>query len=506
MELVIESEESLLQQVGSYLRKHNIESYLVGGFVRDMLLGRETADVDIAVNGDALKIAGDIAALTGGTFVLLDDFNRIARVAVSDKKSADILTLDFTSVRGNIEQDLRERDFTVDALAIDISRVKPEFLCFNKIFLELVEAPILDVTGGLDDLHGGVIRAVSRDIFNQDAVRLLRAVRLMAELDFSIDAETEALIKKDCRLISGISGERIREELFRLLAVPDSGKLIKYLDELGLLTVIIPELETARDTTQPSEHYWNVLEHSLNTVITADYIIRRGNCDFGNKEILEAVPWSETLAAHFEGDVGSRSTRSTLLKISALLHDIAKPQTKTLAEAGRVRFLGHDKEGSEAVIGIMERLRFSNKESKLVETSVRYHMRPTQLSQGGELPSKRALYRYFRDTGEAGIDILFLSLADHMATRGPKLDISLWKEHTREIAFILEQYYRAAEIIKPVRLVDGNDLINIFGLQPGPELGEFLESVREATAAGEITSREEALNYIRNKLTRRTGK
>ena len=328
----------------------------------------------------------------------------------------------------------------------------------------------------------------------------------MAELDFVIIPETESLIKRDCGLIAGVSGERIREELLRLFAVPDSGKPAHYLDKLGLLTVIMPELIPARDTTQPVEHYWNVLEHSLNTVITVDYLLRRGSCEFGNPEILAAVPWSDTLAKHFESEIGFHSTRATLLKIAALLHDIAKPQTKTLAEGERVRFIGHDKEGAGIAAGILERLRFSTKEIRLVDSAVKYHMRPTQLSQGEALPSRRALYRYFRDTGDAGIDILYLSLADHLATRGPKLDISLWKEHTKEVEFILEQYFNAAETIKPVRLIDGNDLINIFGLTPGPEIGELLEQVQEAIAVGEINSRDEALSYIRNKLIRRTGK
>ncbi|MBN1368520.1 MAG: CCA tRNA nucleotidyltransferase [Dehalococcoidales bacterium] len=506
MELLIKSEESLFKRVGSFLLGHNIESYLVGGIIRDMLLGRETADIDIAIKGDSLNIAAQIAREIEGTFVLLDEENRVGRVVVTDKDSHNALTFDFTTLRGSIEEDLRERDFTIDALAIDISRISPESLCFNKLLPELVRATIIDTAGGLDDLHQGIIRAINLDVFKKDAVRLLRAVRLKAELDFIIETKTEILINRDCRWISGVSGERVREELLKMLAVPDSGKLVSYLDNLGILTVIIPELIPARDTTQPVEHYWNVLKHSLNTVIAVDYLLRRGECEFGKEEILAAVPWSENLANYFESEVGFHSTRATLLKIAALLHDIAKPQTKMPAENGRVRFLGHDKEGAEIAGGILERLRFSTKETRLVQSAVQYHMRPTQLSQGEALPSRRALYRYFRDTGEAGIDILYLSLADHLATRGPKLDISLWKEHTKEVAFILEQYYKAAETIKPVRLVDGNDLINIFGLKPGPEIGELLEQVKEASAAGEIKSREEALNYIRNILTRRTGK
>ncbi len=314
LELVIKSEESLLSSVGRFLTGHNIESYFVGGIVRDMLLGRETADIDIAVNGDALKIAADLAPVVGGTFVLLDEANRVGRVAVTDEATGDVLTFDFTTLRGTIKEDLSERDFTINALALDLRQIEPDALCFKKLLPELIRAPIIDPCGGLTDLHQGIIRAVNRDIFCSDAVRLLRAVRLMAELDFIIDKETEALIKRDCHLVTGVSGERVREELLRMLAVPHSGKMMRYLDELGLLTTIIPELIPERETTQPIEHYWNVLDHSLNTVIAVDFLLRNGEWEFANREILTAVPWSDILAKHFENGVGYRSTTCYFIK------------------------------------------------------------------------------------------------------------------------------------------------------------------------------------------------
>ncbi len=505
MELIIKSEESILNRVGRFLQEQHIESYLVGGIVRDMLLEKETEDIDIAVSGDALQIASDLATRIGGTFVLLDESNRIGRVVVTGIETGNSLTFDFTALRGNIEQDLGDRDFTIDALAVDVGKIEPEAFCFNKLIPEFIKAPILNFSGGLNDLHHGIIKAVKSDIFEKDAVRLLRALRLAAELDFIIEPQTEKLIQRDCRLVATISGERVREELIGLLSVPGSGKFVRYMDELGLLTEIVPELVPARETTQPIEHHWNVLEHSINTVAATDYLLRRGSWDYGSSQILDTVPWSITMEKHFNTQIGYHSTRATLLKISALLHDIAKPQTKMLTEEGRVRFLGHDKEGSEIAAGILERLRFSTREIRLIENSVKYHMRPTQMSQG-EMPTRRAIYRYFRDTGEDGIDILYLSLGDHLATRGPELDFDLWKVHTKEVEFVLAQHFQSVETVRPVKFIDGNDLINLFGMKPGPEIGELLEMVEEATAIGEINSREEALKYVNLELTRRTGK
>jgi poly(A) polymerase len=164
-----------------------------------------------------------------------------------------------------------------------------------------------------------------------------------------------------------------------------------------------------------------------------------------------------------------------------------------------MRFLGHAKEGAVIAAGILERLRFTTKEIRLVEIMVRYHLRPGQMSHD-ELPSHRAIYRYFRDTGKAGIDILFLSLADHLATRGPHLNLAQWGEHVQRANYVLTQHFEQESLVAPPKLIDGHDLINTFGISPGPEIGELLEAVREAQASGELTTREEAISYIERLL------
>jgi len=199
-------------------------------------------------------------------------------------------------------------------------------------------------------------------------------------------------------------------------------------------------------------------------------------------------------------EVSSGSTRRLLLKLAALLHDIAKPQTKAIDESGRMRFLGHAQEGAAIAVNILERLRFSSKEVKLVEAMVRHHLRPVQMSHN-ELPSRRAIYRYFRDTGEAGIDILFLSLADHLAARGPHLNLADWQEHAKMVNYVLAQCFQEENLVVPPKLIDGHDLVNIFSMSPGPRIGEFLEAVRETQAAGEIATREEALSFVDSLLT-----
>ena len=474
----------VLVRVGDFLAAQGIEAYLVGGLVRDVLLGRETADIDLAVSADALDVAAKVAAALDGRYVLLDRENRIGRVVL-----ADAWELDFSTFDGSIEQDLARRDFTCNAMAVNL----------HQLLKGTTDIRLIDPFKGWDDLRRGVIRAVTEDVFTADAARLLRAVRLAAELGFKIDGPTEALIQRDASLIAAVAGERVREELLRLLAVADSGQSLSHLDKLGLLTIIFPELALTKGVAQPKEHFWDVFEHSLKTVAAVDFLLRQGRWEYNGEQVLAAVPWPAAVVQHFTEEVSHGSTRRSLLKLAGLLHDIAKPQTKAIEADGKMRFLRHAPDGASIVADMLERLRFSTKEIKLVETEVKHHMRPTQMSQEG-MPTRRAIYRYFRDTGDAEIDILYLSLADHLAARGPSLDPDGWREHTRVVEYVLVQRFEQESIAHPPKLVDGNDLIDIFGLTPGPELGRILEAVRETQAEGEIKTRQDALDYIRRKL------
>jgi poly(A) polymerase len=479
----------LLERTSGLLDEFGVRGYLVGGFVRDTLLDQATLDIDIAVAADAPEVARRVADDLAGKYILLDEIFGVARVVINGAGSTgEQWQLDFSSCEGDIEQDLARRDFTIDAMAVDM----------NELVKDCRGAHLIDPFNGCEDLDQRVVRSVGGEAFKEDAVRLLRAVRLAAELSFRIDRETEAQIRRYARLISDIAGERVREELLRILIMPGSGRFVKYLNELGLLTAVLPELAVTKGVEQPKEHFWDVFDHSLETVVAVDFLLRQGDWEYADEELLAAVPWSAELAEYFERPVSSGSTGGALLRLAALLHDIAKPQTKTVEPDGRMRFLGHAGEGASLTATILERLRFSTKEV------VNYHLRPMQMGQD-EMPTHRAIYRYFRDTGEAGIETLFLNLADHLATRGPHLDLAGWQEHTRIAYYILEQYYKQQSQVHPVKLVDGHDLMNIFGLSPGPLLGELLEVVREAQATGEVTTRDEALECVRKHLATGEG-
>jgi poly(A) polymerase len=477
--------KSLLAQLSDFLKGQDVHAYLVGGFVRDVLLGRDTTDIDIAVDVDVSEIAPRIAELLQGKFVLLDEVNKIGRIILKD------WTIDVASFIGKIEDDLARRDFTIDAMAVDLNQ------------LTAVGSPdvsLIDPYNGRLDLDLGIIRIVTNTAFKDDPLRLLRAERLASELGFIIERKTEAEISRSAHLIVGVPGERVREELLRLLNSSRSGHVFDDIDKLGLLTALIPELSPLKGVAQPEEHHWDVFEHSINTVSAVDFILHQGVWGYQNEDVLSMVPWTESLAQYFDQPVSSGSTRRSLLKLAALLHDISKPQTKAFDENGRMRFLGHPEDGATLAESILGRLRFSTKEVKLVSSMVKYHLRPTQMSQDN-LPTGRAIYRYFRNVGEAGIDTLYLSLADHLATRGPGLLMPQWEYHTQLVAYVLKEHFQQKKAALPAKLVDGNDLINVFGMKPGTRIGELLEEIREAQASGELITREEALVYIRNSLS-----
>jgi len=469
---------ALLTTVSTVASQNDYQAYVVGGFVRDQQLGRDTADIDIAVSDAAPRLARKIADAICGKYVLLDETNQIARVVAQD--SHGNLYLDFSQISNNIQTDLARRDFTVNAMAIKLADLLSGSI------------NIIDPFCGLSDLKSKLIRSVNDNAFQEDGARLLRAIRLAKEMGFEIEPRTEKLIAKDAKFLEHVPGERIREELLRIFSLAKSSDTLCHMDRLGLLGRIIPELNAMKGVKQPKEHYWNVFDHSIETVATAAFLLREDSWKYASADLLKRTPWSVDIKMHFDEEISSGSNRRILLKLGSLLHDIAKPTTKTIDETGRMRFLGHGKLGALMIAPILERLRFSNREIKLVQNLVYHHLRPAQMSNEG-LPTNRAIFRYFRDTEGAGIDILFLALADYLATSGQNLNIGEWNQHNEMINFILSEHSRQEAEVIPVKLIDGHDIMCTLGISPGPIVGEILAEVREAQIAGNLKTREEAI-------------
>ena len=473
----------------------SIDAYLVGGVIRDTLMGCAVLDIDIAVNKDAYAVGSEIANALGGNCVRLHDDWQIARVAVIDEGAAAGI-VDITTYRGGIEQDLRRRDFTLNAMGLPISAA----VCDDwQDFL-------LDPCGGLGDLRDGAVRMVSAAALDEDRIRPLRGARLAAQFGFTLESQTLHAIKERANRINEVAQERVRHELMRLLATPKAYEGVRLLDEVGLLCAVLPELNDSRGVTQPKEHYWDVLNHQMETVRWVDAMFD----DENNRDssLLSKAPRFTGMHEHFACEVSDGFDRLAFLKLTALLHDVAKPATRSVEDSGRIRFLGHHSEGAEMVRSMLTRLRFGKRGVEHVAGMVQHHLRPRMLAARGELPTKRALYRYYRDVGDVAFDTLYLNTADYLAARGPMMERDDWDAHCRLIRHILRAgsadggiTLRDSAKTLP-KLVSGYDIMEKFALEPGPGIGVLLESVREAQASGEVSNKEQALDLVRTSLER----
>jgi putative nucleotidyltransferase with HDIG domain len=440
---------------------------LVGGAVRDALLGRPDADVDLALPHGALDLAERLAARLGATAVVLDAERGAARVAGPG------LQVDLNDFRAPaLEADLAGRDFTINALAVPLDPL-----------LVRGRAPIVDPTGGLPDLRARRLRPAGAGVLADDPLRALRAVRLEATLGFRLTPSAARAVRAVAPRLAGVAAERVRDELVILLGLPATGRALRRADALGLLAMILPEIGPMRTAAQPAPHRFNVLEHSLRAVEACDRLLPR----------LDALaPFGEELAAHLSEGLGAGLDRAAVLKLAALLHDVAKPETRRVV-AGRVRFFEHDLVGAARVRVIGERLRLPERATALLERLVRHHLRPMHLGQAGEI-TRRARYRFYRDLGPHTRDLLLLALVDGAAVTGASPFVA-WRQ-AGLIRDLLRGWPEAESAAAAAPLLRGQDVMARFGLSPGPVVGDLLARAREAQDLGLVRTREEALAYL----------
>jgi poly(A) polymerase len=486
---------TLIDRLTAFFAARGIDAYLVGGMVRDRLMGRASGtDLDLAMEGDAVALGRELADELGGSLAPLSVPRGMMRVVlpsdgdVAGDAADHSRIIDLSGFLGSIEADLKRRDFTINAMGVPL----PEWQRDD------FGSSVVDPFGGRGDLTRKSIRALSSDVFEDDPGRLLRAVRLSGELGMRIDPDTVGMIAADSRLLRRVSPPRIRDEFLRTLAPNGARGRIEALDMLGLLGHIIPELMVTKGVDQPKMHYWDVWGHTLHTVGAVEGVTGGHQ----NSPVYSCVPWIPESEAHFAQRVSDGHTRRTILKLAALFHDIAKPQTKTLEPDGRTRFFGHSEQGADVATTRLEDLAFSNRGIDMVSQMVMHHLRPTNMSEKNEWPTDRAIYRYFKDTGDVAIDTLYLCLADYLGAKGPELAHPEWLEHARMIAHVLYIGTQEPVALTTTRLITGHDLMSRFQLQPGPHIGSLLETIEEARAAGEIETQEQALELAAATLKR----
>lgn len=468
--------------------------YLVGGAVRDSILGRPVHDFDFVLSGNALGIARRVANHIQGAYFPLDEARATGRV-IATGEDGDRLVLDFAALRGpDLEADLRDRDFTVNAIAVDISRPQE----------------ILDPLGGVTDLWHKELRSCSEESFIQDPLRVLRAIRLAAGLGFRIQPATRERMREAVSSLVQISPERLRDEILRTLGGPQPHTALRALDMMGVLPLVLPELSALKGVDQSPPHIQPVWEHTLDTLKNLshllDVFIARHDPDNAlglvlGLGVIHLGRYRQQIREHLTQEIVTDRDLRALLFLAALYHDIAKPLTRQVESGGRIRFFDHDQAGSDMVAVRATALHLSRREIDRLALIVRHHMRPTHLAREEWLPTRRSIYRFFRDTGKAGIDICLLSLADLLATYGNTLPPERWTRQLDVVRLLMEAWWeQPQEKVRPAAILTGRDLIEEFHLQPGPIIGELLESVREAQATGQVASRQAALELVESLL------
>jgi len=484
-----------LFEVVSRALPKDVPAYLVGGGVRDILLARPVHDYDFAIDGKALRIARNVADKIGGAYFPLDIERATARVIYRDERGSRYL-LDFAALRGeHLEADLRDRDFTINAMAIDVHQ--PQAL--------------LDPLSGAADLHGKILRACSPQAFSKDPVRILRAVRMAAAFNLSIVPETRESMKAAVDALESVSPERLRDELFNILGAPRPATSIRALDILGALEFVLPELRELKGLTQTRPHTQDAWGHTLDTLSQLENLLSvlgsvhdpnaSGSLISGLAAMRLGRYRVQIEQLMGESLVPDRSVRP-LLFLAALYHDIGKPQCQQQeSETGRIRFLEHERLGAKIVAQRGRALHLSNAEIDWLKTVGLHHMRPTWLARETKGPSSRSVYRFFRDSKQAGVAVCLLSLADLLATYGTTLPQPRWERQLDVVRALLEAWWEQhGERIDPPRLLSGNDLIKELELHPGPVIGEILEALREAQAEGRLCTRQEALDFVKGYL------
>jgi poly(A) polymerase len=470
----------MIDKIDDFCRRRKLESYFVGGFLRDLLLDREINDIDVVIKiikktESVGEIAREFSNKTKGSLVPLDEKNDVYRVVYSGG-----LYLDFSRMRGqNIKEDLSIRDFTINAIALPVA---DSFHIFSACKY------IIDYGGGKSDLKSKKIKMVNKEVFDEDPLRLLRAYRLSAVLGFKIENLTKKLIKQKSFLINKVAGERVRDEFFKILEIDESYQYIFSLGEIGLLTEIFPEIDIMKNAVDCYYHQQGLWEHSLETLNSLEEIFLKLSVLFPQNH--------SQLIKYLEKKVTDNIKRKSVLKIGAIFHDIGKPATLKIID-GKVRFLGHEAEGFKLAKRLLQRLKISNKMIKIVEKIILHHMRPGNLASVPQL-TDRAISRFFTELGEDGVGVLLVSLADHYSYRKVKIKRNEMKKQLMITSEMLGSFYQRRKKFLPRPFLKGDDLMRIFGLSEGPQIGKLLKLIVEAQVEGEIKTKKKAIDYVKN--------
>lgn len=446
-----------------FVLKEINEGYLVGGSIRDLFTKNCVfCDRDISIKG-AENFARKIANKWDGTFIELDNENKIYRVVLPDK----INFLDISELQGNsIEEDLKRRDFTINAIAYDLANDK-----------------FIDVTGGLNDLKNKVLRHIDDKNFEDDPLRILRAFRFYAVTGFKMTIELENALKKYLPLALNPAKERINYEIMKLFGGDFASSALLKMDEFGLLEKIFPCVTEMKKVPPNTHHHLDLFHHVVETVRQIEILYNE--ISGFEKEHLDAI------------DFGG-FPRINHLKLAGFLHDIGKFSTWTIEEGGRHRFIKHDDVGSKMVVPLLRDLKFSKKQIEYISCMIKNHIYPSNVIVAPSL-NEKVMMRYVRKMGDNVIDNIILAKADRLSARGVDITEEIVNANISGLDKLLDFYLSKKDSLAPLpKLIDGREIMEILNIKPSPKLGEIINAINEAQLNGDITTHDEAVNYIKN--------
>jgi poly(A) polymerase len=488
-------------------------AWLVGGAIRDRVLGRSTLDVDVVVDGDPGEAARSIARAAGraACFALSEEFGAWRVTARDSSWQVDVEPLR----GGSLEADLALRDFTVNAIAEPLAGGQP-----------------IDPLGGLEDLAAGRLRMAGARAFADDPLRVLRLVRVAVELGLKPDAEALRAAAEHVDALARCSAERVFVELRRIIAARDALNGLELMGELGATRVVLPELEALRGVEQNRFHHADVYGHTLEvlarTIALTEEVHASGgralsvggrapgaggfaNVDPGPDADADADADADPDAGALRAVIGEnraecsallqepladQMSRAEALRWGALLHDAAKPLTRGVRPAdGRVTFIGHDERGAALAREVLTRLRASERLRTHVAALVRHHLRLGFLVHEPQPLSRRTVFGYLRACSPVEVDVTLLSVADRLATRGANAQKAI-EAHMHVATQMLGPALRWRARGPGAPLLRGDELGSHLGIAPGPRVGELLGELAEAQYAGEIATREQAFAYL----------
>ena len=461
MRNLIENDE-VIKLIKPYLK--DVEAYIVGGFVRDVLMNKKSPDRDLILCGcDVEKFSQKLADKLNAHFIELDPINKIYRIVLENKIDYIDITM---PIENDFEKDIKRRDLTINAIAYNLKT-----------------SEIVDLVGGINDIKNKKIKGISEKNFDDDPLRLLRIFRFYAKTGFEIDESLIQLSKKLYKRINEPAKERVTVELLKMFEGKYCDLALLKLDECGLLEEIFPIYKEVKKIPPNSHHHLDLIHHLIESVKQVQIIYENT---------------SEEVKTHLETIKYASVQELAFLKLATFLHDIGKPSCWTIEEDTlRHRFIKHDEIGSKLVVPILKDLKFSKKQIQYVQTLIKYHIYPSSLVSAEDVTEK-AFMKFYRKMDGYVIDVIILAMADRLSARGEKITDEIVSKNINGLTKLLNDYLELRKDIKPLeKLLDGRDIMEILKIKQGPQLGEIISALKEAQISGNVTTKQEAIDFVK---------